>query len=384
MKRKLIYVFLTVIVLGGAGIAIWYYTKAEPVEVKLAPVERGTVERTVANTRAGTIEACRRAKLSPSMGGQISHLLIHEGDHVKAGDLLLELWNDDLKADVLLAKNEAIASRARIEATCLRAEEAQREADRLLSLKKLGVAAVDKSDQAMTQAKALKAECDAAKASAKMSEARIGVANARVDRTRLIAPFDGVIAQINGELFEYLTPSPPGILTPPAVDLIDNSCFYVTAPIDEVDALNIRKGMTARITMDAFGDLHFKGTVRRIAPFVMDRERQARTVDVEVEFRNTEDIKQLLAGYSADVEIILEIRSNTLRVPTEAVLDGKRVFIYSAKDRNVHEHMFQKGISNWDYTEVLSGLNEGDSVVTNVDQTGIKEGVRVVIAEENP
>lgn len=384
MKRKLIYGFLTVIILGGLGLAIWYYTKPNPIEIHVAPVERGTVERTVANTRAGTVDACRRAKLSPSIGGQIATLSVREGDHVKTGKILLELWNDDLKADVLLAKNEMETARARAESACLRADEAQREADRLVSLRKLGAAAEDRSDKAITQAKALKSECTAAKASVMVSEARIGVAEARIDRTRLIAPFDGIIAQINGELSEYLTPSPPGIPTPPAVDLIDNSCFYVTAPIDEVDASEIAPGMAARITMDAFGDHQFQGSVRRIAPFVLDWERQARTVDVEVEFINPDDIQRLLAGYSADVEIILESRSDTLRVPTEAVLDGKRVFIYSAKERMVHERLFEKGISNWDHTEVLSGLKERDRVVTNVDQAGIRDGARAVLFKENP
>jgi len=384
MKRNLIYVFLTVIILTGIGFAIWYYTRPQPIKVTIAPVDRGTVERTVANTRAGTVEACRRAKLSPSMGGQISKLYIREGDYVKSGELLLELWNDDLKADVLLAKNETQAARARADSACLKSEEARREADRLLNLKKLGAAPVDRSDQAVTQAKASKAECSAARASAEMSESRISVANARVDRTRLTAPFNGIIAQINGEVDEYLTPSPPGIPTPPAVDLIDNSCFYVKAPIDEVDASEIEPGMPARLTMDAFKDRQFKGSVRRIAPFVLDRERQARTVDVEVSFTNPDDIKRLLAGYSADVEIILESHSDTLRVPTEAVLDGKRVFIYSSKEKMVHERFFQKGISNWNNTQVLSGLNEGESVVTNVDQAGIKEGARAIISEETP
>ena len=61
----------------------------------------------------------------------------------------------------------------------------------------------------------------------------------------LTAPFDGVVAEVNAELGEYVTPSPPGIPTPPAVDLIDDRCLYVTAPIDEVDAPEIRTGMPA-------------------------------------------------------------------------------------------------------------------------------------------
>ncbi len=384
MKRKLTRLLLIAAILACAVFLIHSYLKPEPVQVMVAPVEKGTVERTVANTRAGTVKACRRAKLSPSIGGQIERLPIHEGDTVKAGQLLLELWNDDLKAEVRLAENEALAARARATSACLQAEEARRESNRLERLRKMGAAAEDKADQALTQAKALKAECEGAKASVLMSEARIGVARARVDRTRLIAPFDGVIAQINGELNEYLTPSPPGIPTPPAVDLVDNSCFYVSAPIDEVDASDIRPGMEARITMDAFGDRRFAGRVRRIAAYVLDREKQARTVDIEVDFSNPDDINSLLAGYSADVEVVLESHSSTLRVPTQAVMDGNRVFVYSAQEHVLREHIFKKGISNWNHTEVLSGLNAGDRVVIDVDQPGIMDGAQAMISTQTP
>ena len=67
----------------------------------------------------------------------------------------------------------------------------------------------------------------------------------------LRAPFDGIVAEFNGKGGEYLTPSPPGIQTLPAVDLIDDSCIYVNAPIDEVDAVRLKLGMSARITLDA-------------------------------------------------------------------------------------------------------------------------------------
>ena len=384
MKRRLVRWILIIAVLGALGLLIRHYSRPKPISVIVKPVEKGEVERTVANTRAGTIEACHRAKLSPSIGGQISTLPIREGDPVKTGDLLLELWNEDLKADLLLSKNETRVSRARAEAACLKAEEAQREADRLLKLKKTGAAAEDRIDQAVTQASALKAECEAARASVHMSKSREKVASARLARTRLKAPFNGIIAQINGELNEYLTPSPPGIPTPPAVDLIDNTCFYVTAPIDEVDASGIKPGMTTRITMDAFGDRRFTGSVRRIAPFVLDREKQARTVDVEVNFSSPGDIKQLLAGYSADVEIVLESHKNTLRIPTEAILEDTHVYVFSPKDQLVHKQNFEKGISNWNHTEVISGLNAEDLVVINVDQAGLTDGASAVREKEKP
>ena len=262
------------------------------------------------------------------------------------------------------------------------AEVSEREANRIKELRKIGALSEAQTDRAVTQSKALKADCEAARASAVMSESRIKVVEANLDRTRLYAPFDGIIAEVTGELNEYLTPSPPGIPTPPAVDLIDDSCFYITAPIDEVDAPKVKQGLEARITLDAFRGKSFPGVVSRIAPYVMDREKQARTVDVDVRFRDANVIKEMLAGYSADVEIILDSRANTLRIPTEAILDGKRVFLFNQEEGTIRERTIEKGISNWAYTEIISGLNEGDNIVLNVDVAGVEDGAAAVISEE--
>jgi HlyD family secretion protein len=142
--------------------------------------------------------------------------------------------------------------------------------------------------------------------------------------------------------------------------------------------------MAARVSLDAFGDHRFNGTVRRIAPYVLDREKQARTVDVEVEFTKPAEIRDLLAGYSADVEIILDVRRDTLRIPTEAVLDGKRVFVYLPDQQIIEERTFRGGISNWDRTEVISGLKLDELVVVNVDLAGVKDGAHAALAKKEP
>ena len=127
MKTRYWLVPLTVVAIG-AWIA--WSARAKPIAVTLAAVERGMVEKTVANTRAGTVTACRRAKLSPSAGGQIAQLPVSEGDKVKHGQLLLELWNKDLEAQLELTQQEAASAEATARARCIESEQAHREADR--------------------------------------------------------------------------------------------------------------------------------------------------------------------------------------------------------------------------------------------------------------
>lgn len=373
---------VVILLVAGLGFILWRQTRPKPVDIIVQPVVRGTVEKTVANTRAGTVKACRRARLTPSIGGQIAQLPVKEGDEVKAGQLLLEVWNEDLSAQLALAQREAVAAETTAKAACLKAEVAQRDAERAQQLRASNTVSEETVDRAVTQAKALGAQCESARASITMSHARIDLATATLNKTRLYAPFDGVVAEITGELNEYVTPSPVGVPTPPTVDLIENNCFYVTAPIDEVDAAAIEVGMPTRITLDAYRDKRFEGRIRRIAPYVLDLEKQARTVDVEVAFLNPEDVSHLLAGYSADVEIILAVQKDTLRIPTEAILDGHRVFVFSVDENIIREVAVKTGLSNWAVTQILSGLSAGQSVVVNVDRPGIKDGAAATLSQE--
>ncbi len=382
MPRHSLRWFIILLLILLAGVFVWYKVRPKEIEVSVVQVTLGTVEKIVANTRAGTLNACRKANLSPATGGQISVLTVDEGDVVKEGQLLLELWNNDLKAQAALAGKEIMASEAKAAVSRLQAEIASREAERMQKLIQDNAISDQDADKIITEAKVRQAAYDAAVTEVAASRARVSVIKANLERTMLVAPFDGIIAKINGELNEYVTPSPPGIPTPPTIELLDTSCFYVVAPIDEVDAPAVKVNMEARVIMDAFGDKHFPARVRRIDPYVLDLEKQARTVDVEVEFTNSEDGENFLAGYSADVEIIIAVEEDVLRIPTQALLDNSLVYVYQPHDQRLHEKSVRTGLSNWDYTQVTEGLQEGESLVISTDRPGLEDGVRVKISEE--
>ena len=375
--KKLIVALLMAAVL--AAVFAWL-GRAKPIPVVLQKVERGLVEASVSNTRAGTVNACRRAKMSPSAGGQIAKLKVKKGERVKQGQVLLELWNDDLHAQERLAQDQLKVSLTRVQEVCTLADAAQRDAARSQELRDQGFISAQQLDRALTEASAKQSACASAKGDIEQSRSRIAVAQATLERMVLRAPFDGVVADISGELGEYATPSPPGILTIPAIDLIDDSCLYVSAPIDEVDAAKLKIGQRSRITLDAIKGRTFVGKVRRIAPYVLDLEKQARTVEVEVEFDHPARDENLLVGYSADVEVIHEVREQVLRIPTQALLEGNRVLLYGSKGV-LKERKLTTGLSNWEYAEVTSGLVAGDRIVISLDREGVKAGIKAVPEE---
>ncbi len=383
MQKRHRIILLSIVSVIIIVLLLSWIKRAKPVDVIIASVEQGEVQRTVTNTRAGTLKACRRAGLSPSIGGQIARLPVKEGDIVKKGQILLEIWNEDVSAQVSLAKSEILASQSRIKEACVMAKVAKSEAARLTALLKKGLTSADAAERAVGDAKSREAACQAAKSSAEVSRARLAVAQAALERTFLRAPFDGTVAEVTGELGEFVTPSPVGIPTPPAVDIIDTQCLYVLAPIDEVDAPEIKPGMPARISLDAYKKKFFNGEVRRIAPYVLDREKQARTVDIEVNFIKEDDNINMLPGYSADVEIIIDSHTNVIRIPTEALLEGQKVFIYEKGDKTIYKKDVTTGLSNWKYTEILEGLEQGEQIVTSIDRDGVVDGAAVKIEEKS-
>ncbi len=139
--------------------------------------------------------------------------------------------------------------------------------------------------------------------------------------------------------------------------------------------------MTARISMDAFGYQEFPSTVRRVAPYVLDLEKQARTVEIEAVFDNPN--QTLLPGYSADIEVIIDRVENVLSIPTQLIMRDNYVYVIDPETMTLTKEQIEIGIGNWQYTEVTNGLSEDDQVVLSVDREGVKAGIVVVVEKDD-
>jgi HlyD family secretion protein len=374
--------WLIVILMAAAAAVALRLTVLAPavVEVRTAPVEAGVVEETVTNTRAGTVKVRRRATLSPQMGGLVVELPHREGAVVAVGELLLKLDDRAQQAGLELARREVVSSNARAEEACLAAELAEKELGRVAALHEQGISSDQILDTLITDRDRTRAACAAARAAVELSRARVAAAVVQVEFTEVRAPFPGTVAELTTEVGEWITPAPPGVPIPPVIDLLDRASIYVSAPIDEVDAERIGVDQQARISVDSRPNASYPGRTVRVAPYVLDDLEQNRTVEVEVEFEDSEQLVGVLPGTSADVEVILDRRDEALRIPAAALAEGGVVLVLS--NGVLEERTVEVGLRNWQHAEVRAGLNEGELVVISRHSTDIRAGARAVTRQE--
>jgi HlyD family secretion protein len=353
----------------------------QPVPVRTVEVATGLVEETVTNSRAGTVKAKRRAKLSPDTGGQVIEIPFREGDRVEAGAVVLRLESASQQARLELARQDQAAAQAERQRACLAAERAKRELDRAARLAEDQILSTDLLDAAETSHLETEAACRAAAAQVARAAAAISVARTELDKRILRTPFTGIVAEVSTELGEWVTPSPPALPVPPVIDVLDPTSTYISAPMDEVDSARIRVGQPARVTVDSHQGQSFAGRIVRVAPYVLDLEAQNRTVDIDVELDDPTSAGEMLPGTSADVEIILSVRDDVLRIPTSTLIEGEKVLLLT--DGALTERTVETGLRNWDFTEILGGLAAGDRVVTSLDRPEIVAGAEAIEQQED-
>jgi HlyD family secretion protein len=344
--------------------------RPRPIEVEVATVGRGTVEDAVTNSQAGTVKARLRARVGAERAGRVAAIPHREGSRVRSGEALLLLDASTAGTQLEVAKRDLESAHAAAEAARAAATLARQQHERTASLFQSGVLSRADMDQSKSRLESADAELSGAQARQKGASSAVRLAQNELDHLRVLAPFDGIVSQRLVEVGESVIPGQP------VLEVVGLDRLYVSAPLDEIDIGRVREGLPARVTLDPYRGRVWQGLVNRVSPVVNDVKEQNRTLDVEVEMRPDPNAPQPKPGTSADVEIILAKRDGVLRVPTNAVIESKRVLVIEngiAVRKDV-----KTGLKNWDWTEVVGGLNEGAAVITSLEKQGVKAGARVV------
>jgi len=356
------------VVVAGVALRATVFRDAG-IEVETARVSRGAVEDAVTNSEAGTVRARERARLAPALGGRVIAIPKREGATFRAGELLVQLDADAARLRRDLARRDLEAARHAVAQARAAAALARRDWDRVAALEPQGLVSAGELDAARARRDEAEAALRAAEAREASARSALELADHALRDLRVVAPFDGVVSQRFVEVGETLAPGQP------ALEVLNPRRLYVSAPLDEMDIARVRVGLPARVTLDPYPGRAWQGTVSRVAPFVNDVVQQNRTLEIEVELALDPAGPLPKPGTSADVEVILDRHDGVLRVPTFAVIEGRRVLVVQ-NGRAVARDV-EVGLRNWEWTEIARGVREGEIVVTSLDRAGVKPGAAV-------
>jgi HlyD family secretion protein len=360
-----------VLVGAVAVIALLRFTvlRPKPIPVEVVTVSRGVVEDAVTNSQAGTVMSRQRSRVGAERAGRVVRIPHREGAMVKQGELLVLLDTSTSATRLDLARRELQVAEATVAAARAGFDLSKADYERTSSLFQQNVVSQGEMDQAKSGYERAQAELAAAEAGIGRARANVQLAQDDVDHMRVVAPFDGTVAQRLVEVGESVIPGQP------VLEVVALNALYVSARIDEVDIGRLRDSLPARVTLDPYRGEVWTGAVARVFPVVDDRLEQNRTLEVEVDIHIDQSKPQPKPGTSADVVIVIDKREDVLRVPTFAVMEGRRVLV--ARKGKAVEHDIVTGLKNWEWTEVLEGVAEGDQVITSVDRQGVREGALV-------
>ena len=398
---------ILIAVLGAAAIGTAAYFSVTSrreggEEVRAEIVERRDLTATV--TASGNVRARRKVDISSDISARVTELLIDEGADVEEGQVLLRLDPSRYEAAVnrsLANLRQSQAAVTQSDANFLRAE---REAERKESLWARDSLLVSRQEveNARTDLDVQRSLRESARFGVGQAQAALDEARDQLSKTVIVAPMAGRVTRLNveeGETVIVGTMNNPGSLVLTVSDL---SVMEVVLEVDETDVPEIALGDSASVDLDAFPDLEFPGVVTEIGnsairpPSQVAGTGQTPTIDFEVVVTLYEPSAELRPDLSATAEVVTETRANQLSIPIIALtlredeedesddadpIEG--VFVIT--DGRAHFTPVKVGIAGQEYFEVLSGLVEGDSVVSGPYQVvrTLEEGAAVRPVDED-
>jgi HlyD family secretion protein len=363
-----------------------WFGKAVTVKVAVENAEKREIIETI--TANGKIQPEKEVKITPDVSGEIVELTVKEGDHVEKGQLLLRIKPDvyiSQKDRSLAAISSARARLAQSEAQFIQAGLSYNRTKQLYSEQTISKSEYEQAEASYSVAKA---EVDAAKYSVISAEASLKEANENLVKTSIYAPMTGTVSMLLVELGERVAGT--GMMAgTEMLRVADLSRMEAQVEVNENDIPRVKLGDTATIEVDAYVDYKFRGIVTEIA-------NSAKTTGVSADQVTNFDVKILVLpksykdlvdkgtehplrpGMSATVDIQTEIKSGIITVPIQSVTtrtDTTKI-VQTSTDEDIRTLVFitdgeralakdvKTGIQDNSFIEILSGVSEGDQVIS--------------------
>jgi len=437
-RKKWFIALVVILLLAAVAGANFYFKKSDAVAINAEGVKKRDLEAIV--TASGTVQAKRFVNVSAVSMGKVTRLAVEEGDRVKAGQFLLEIDPNALRGTVQRGEAAVAAAQAGLAQTKVNVETAranlalaQTQVKRQRDLWAQQLTTKEQLDKSENDVKIAETELAARQAAVSSSAQMINQEAASLDTSRynlrqvtLVAPFDGIVTRRNIEEGENVVVGTMNNAGTQLLTVADMSVIQAEVEVDETDIPSVQIGQTAKITIDALQDKTFTGRVTEIGNSPIQQTstsagQQATNFKVKVQI--DQQIPEVRPGFTCSAAITTATRKQALSVPIQAM--AAREVIYDQSGAVVREPKEPKGkrkpkasdapatqaelkpgqtrkevegvfvmrnaeaqfvpvkvgIAGDKYFEVLSGLKEGDQVITGPfnNVRNLKDGDEVKI-----
>jgi len=385
--KKVIIILLIIIALGFTGWQVYRRINtvkntnpglksglsSPPVVVEVASIEKKTIEE--AGNFSGTLQPGAKVLIASKTGGRLEKLFVDVGDRVTSGQLIALLDEEELLQQVEQARAELQVAEAGVEDAKFALITAQKEYERVRSLREKKIASEAELDDAEARFRAAEMKYRVSEAQVKQKEAALKAAEIRLSYTRIKAYWeDSRTTRVVGERFveagEMLRANDP------IVSLLDIDSLIAEVQVIERDYSRVRIGQKALITTEAFPGREFEGTVIRIAPVLKETSRQAQ---VNIEVPNPEHL--LKPGMFINARIVLDRHENATVVPIHSLVKRDSMYGIFTVDREtmkVHFVPVTPGIRHEGYVEIVDPPLSG--LVVTLGQHLLEEGSTVLLS----
>ena len=402
MKRALI-IAGAVIVLGIIVFASVRASGPKAEKVFAEPVRPRKIEAVV--TAPGEVDPKVKVNIDAHIVGKIEHLNFQEGDSVHKGQKLVELERYAYEAQRNRARAALSSSRIEVARARVGLDTAQLAYNRAVKMRQQGIQAQELFDNAQLALENARAASQSAAEGVRQAEAMLQQAETDLSHTTIVSPIDGKVVQLNAHEGEVVV---TGTMNNPAsviAIIADLSEILVESDVNETDVVSLRLGMAAKIHVDAIPEKEYAGHVAEIGSSAAARQSAGagiRYFKVKVAIDNPDG--RLRPGMTSQVSIITSTAANTPALPIQSVVERvppslskkkgsededdenlpKKKYVFVVRDGKAKMTEVTTGISDSTHVSVISGVKNGDQVITGPFRTlkKLSDGDAVVVTKE--
>jgi len=322
-----------------------------------------------------------QAVVSSKVMGKVSAVLIEEGMHVKAGQVLARLDDSTARDQVNVAKSQLAAAQALVSQTEVEHDNAARDLERSKALYVRHLVSQSEMDGATTKEASLKAALDSAREQAGVAQNNLDLDQQMLDDTVIRAPFAGVVVSKDAQPGEMISPNSAGsgFTRTGICTVVDMTSLEIEVDVNEAYIGRVHTGQQVDAVLDGYPDWHIPSHVVSIIP-TADRDKA--TVKVRVGFDKLDP--RILPQMSIQVWFLGEeggegaaTQAARVEIPQTALhKDGTTPYVFIFNDGRVERRAVKVGAGTGSDVEVLSGVSDGEKVIVGSDKP-LADGARV-------